>query len=112
MTKDDVLKYIRANSGPGDWRVMKFAGHMMVRSVTDDPEKYECPICWVGTKLGKNPNGLFSIYEPVAKAVGLARPDAADIANAADHIGHPLRHSLLKACHLIPDHEHDLGGEG
>lgn len=104
MSKEELLTYISDNSTAGDW-FMSTDG--TIRSTEQLPLRVgRCPICWVGTRLGKNPLDEAVNYWPVASLLDLA--DAMIAADAADNFldrdldGRvaAFRLELLKACKI------------
>lgn len=67
-----------------------------------------CPICWLGTKLGKNPSNQLFTTGTVSSLLGLKTEDRLSIEQAADgHYNralspelHELRQQLISACNL------------
>lgn len=99
QTADEILAFIRDNSKPGDWKLTSFGiGKDCVRHASG-----ECPICWLGSQLGRNRHKRLNLAVSVGAELGLKYFTTADIVAAADDGtgGSPeLRQKLLTACYL------------
>jgi hypothetical protein len=111
MTIQEFLDYIRTNSKAGDWQTCRGRNKNIRRNGTSDhTSDNECPICWVGSSLGKNSEGIRTNgFGVIAARIGLTEKDSDQIACAADSlechyfgikVNTILRQELLAACHL------------
>lgn len=90
MTIDEFLAQIDPNAG---WER---------RGTIIRTKDAYCPICWLGTKTGKNPDGTKLVFTWVADHLKLCLDDAVELALAADgdRGNKELRARLLAACGL------------
>lgn len=93
MTIDECLAFVREKTTPGDWSVQTYGAIRHTRTG-------ECPICFVGSELEKNPHGYKECARIVGYELGMAQSDIDTIAHGADFYESPNRGTVRSACHL------------
>lgn len=91
------LAEFTATEKPGFWYFKDCCGFFQIRN-----ENCECPICYVGRKMGYNKEGYVILGATVAEEIGMEHKLANDVMTAADVSWNPLplRSEILKACNL------------
>lgn len=95
MTKEEFLSEVSARSKPGDF-YLDASGQIWSRNL------HQCPICWLGTQMGLNPDNKDVLIVDVSNALKLSDGDRWLIALSADKPSFEpeLRASLIRACKL------------
>jgi hypothetical protein len=105
---DEILAFIKENSTEEDWDKCPW-GTIRFKSISRESPRGACPICWLASKLGKNPGRNALDVLTVAKDMELPREAFAPIVLAADFktqksdYDPEIRRRLLDACHLPPE---------
>lgn len=99
MTRAELLKIVRDNSQPGDWGYVTEVSTGTLRPVLHK-HTGECPICFVGRLLDKNPMKYILHAVDVGERLGMSDGDINDVMHSADRTDGPHRADVLAACHI------------
>ena len=98
MNIESIIDHIKADPTT-EWRM---CGNGQIRTRYGNI----CPLCWVATRVGKNPNGVAVSYLDVSREMGLSRAETEFVVRAADNctvveLEEIIRERLLVACRLV-----------